>query len=136
MPAFCPELLQGLSLDVALHRVCGDTPTETGLPGAAVKPPPPLHSRIVTLFDTPFTTARSIFPSLLKSFATIAKGNVPTATGLPKAVNPPAPLPSRIVTCVVFGIRDSDVLFPTAIKITGGYPNRPVADSGITSRGR
>src|SRR3954471_6928720 len=61
----------------------GVWPTVTGEPGAGVKPPTPSPRRIVTLFETVFTTAKSGLVSRLKSAVTIWLGESPAAYGEP-----------------------------------------------------
>src|SRR5262245_58875222 len=66
---------------------------------AGVKPPTPSPSRIATLLDPTYATARSGLPSRSKS-PTATDPGLPTArTGEPAGcVKPPVPSPSRIVT--------------------------------------
>src|SRR3954451_23490679 len=64
-------------------RDLGVWPTATGGPGVGVKPPAPSPSRIVTLFETVFTTAKSGLVSRLKSAVTIVLGAPPAANGDP-----------------------------------------------------
>src|SRR5437867_1343881 len=59
--------------------------TPTGEPAAWVNAPEPLPSRIVTVFEPPFVTARSAVPSRLKSPTAVDEGKNPTLTGDPPA---------------------------------------------------
>jgi hypothetical protein len=52
-------------------------PEEKGLPGAGVKPPDPLPKKTDTVSEDWFVTARSGFPSPLKSAVVILKGPLP-----------------------------------------------------------
>ena len=60
--------------------------------------PSPLPSRMVTVFSSKFATARSSFPSPLKSPTAIEQGQCPVAGDEETGVKVPFPLPSRILT--------------------------------------
>ncbi len=94
---------------------------------AWVKRPAPLPSRIVTSFEPESTTARSGFPSRLKSLDTIAQGWLPAATGEPgAAANPPAPSPSRTVTSSEFEFATARSPVPSRLKSPAAIERGPV----------
>lgn len=71
------------------------------------------------------TTAKSAFPSPLKSATATEYGFVPTVNGLPPAaVNPPLPFPSNTVT----------VLSPQSATAKSGLPS-PLKSATAVARG-
>src|SRR5205823_4259837 len=64
-------------------------PTAKGEPEGCEKPPAPSPSRIVTLFELAFVTARSGLPSRLKSQTATELGTLPTSKGEPEGCEKP-----------------------------------------------
>src|SRR5882672_7922313 len=76
-----------------------------------------VFSRIVTLSEYLFATAKSDLPSRLKSATATEKGPEPAPTGEPAGwLNPPAPFPSKIVTLLESPFATARSGFPSRLK--------------------
>ena len=73
----------------------GAFPTRTGVPVGCVKVPSPLPNRMFRLLLKPLVTAKSSFPSPLKSPATSPARPSPRSVAPEAGVKVPSPLPSK-----------------------------------------
>src|SRR3954453_13369679 len=105
----------------------GVWPTVTGEPGAGVKPPTPSPRRIVTLFETVFTTAKSGLVSRLKSAVTIWLGESPAAYGEPPGWVKKAPSAGAAVSTIVTTAASATRRAPTMAR---PYSRTSGGDSG------
>src|SRR6185295_6177294 len=89
----------------------------TGDCGAGLKLPFPLPSKMVTSFEETLETARSGFPSLLKSPLVTPAGLVPAGAGDPgAALKPPFPFPNMIETLLVVKLATAKSCLPSLLK--------------------
>nr|WP_242691229.1 hypothetical protein [Cytobacillus praedii] len=116
------------SKSAAMMEEGPNPPVGKGLPSTGAKPPVPSPSRIDTLKVLKFATARSIFPSSLKSAVMMETGvSPPVGKGLPGAsTKPPVPLPNRIDTLSELKFATARSIFPSTSK------SAAVMDLGLT----
>src|ERR1700682_2811454 len=106
----------------------GVFPVANGLPLAVVNPPLPFPSNTVRLLLLPLVTARSAFPSPLKSPTATEFGQLPTANGLPLAAeNPPPPFPSNTVTLLLPQFATAKSAFPSPLKSPTATDDGPLS---------